>query len=774
MGFIKLFNRISKIICQQNYHLIILLISFFAITSQTKAEVLENEKDTTTDSLNLEKKSEKAKQPEEEEYLELTPIEVEGSAMDVMGYTAINASSATKTDTPIMEIPQAIQVIPEAVLIDQDLQTLSSAVENVSSVVAPKSTELLTSDFIVRGFKSQFYLDALPAFGSANIADPLSLVNVERVEIAKGPSATLFGGGLGAPIGGLINVVSKSPMPESKYSVSLRGGSFATINPSFDFNQPLTSDDKVLFRLTGEYEHSESFIDELRNEQYAIFPTLSVDFSEDTRLILRGQYSRIEFLEYAGLRAEGTIAPALDANDKTGETLATPSYSIPRFRYSGATDTPDSVVENKMLTLEFSHRFSPHVKASVNARYFENDLEENSSFSHRLFIENSFRGQNLKPSEFVFNSGLLDSSVQEFVVNPNIIFDFDTGPFTHKVLAGAEYDKTNTKAKLGTSGFNRRIDMFIDMSDRFDDINHVEVLPGRTPGFQDNSYQTIGVYIQDQIDLTDRLHVLAAIRWTTIELEERDQREGGSSKITNNDKFTPRVGATFDITDEVSVFAGYGEGFRAVLALFGDTAKPEISNQIEGGFKFDFANLGLSGTMSGYQLIRENVPVPDPDGAFSSVQTGEQTAIGGELDLMWEPTESLAILGNYAYTDATLTKHSKPELGVGHRLPRVPQHSGRAAIRYRFQEGLLDGLSLGAGVTLSSSRHIKLPNTHKTNGFYRVDAQASYPLTENLKLTVNIQNLTNSKYYEPFLFLEDSVVAPGQPIAAFATLKATF
>jgi iron complex outermembrane receptor protein len=141
---------------------------------------------------------------------------------------------------------------------------------------------------------------------------------------------------------------------------------------------------------------------------------------------------------------------------------------------------------------------------------------------------------------------------------------------------------------------------------------------------------------------------------------------------------------------------------------------------------------------------------------------------------MWEPTESLAILGNYAYTDATLTKHSQPELGVGHRLPRVPQHSGRAAIRYRFQDGLLKGLSLGTGVTLSSSRHIQLPNTHKTNSFYRVDAQASYPLTENLQLTVNIQNLTNSKYYEPFLFLEDAVVAPGQPIAAFATIRATF
>ena len=677
---------------------------------------------------------------------------VGGNEMEDFGYMVIDATSATKTNTPLMQIPQSIQVIPQTVLVDQDLQTISDAVENVSSIVAPKTTELLTSEFVIRGFKSQFYLDSMPAFGQANIADPLSLVNVERIEVVKGPTATLFGGGLGAPIGGLINVVSKKPLPDEKYTVSLRGGSFETINPSFDLNQPLTEDKSVLFRVTGEYEHAESFIDEIENEHYSIFPTLSVDFSPDTNLIIRGQYSKVKFLEYSGLRAEGTIAHA--------------PYKIDRFRYLGASNTPKSTVENKMLTAVFSHRFSPHVEASIQARYYENSFHEFSSFTHRLLINNLGSFGQKSPSHLPFYSGRLPASVEEFVINPNIVLDFDTRFITHKVLVGAEYDSTKHQARIGTF-FDEFEDVFLDVSDLNDSIIYLPIEDGNVIQSKDDQYETIGVYIQDQFDITDRFHFLASVRWTHVNIKET------GSDISNS-SFTPRLGMVADITDEISAFIGYGEGFRAVTALFGATPKPEESNQIEGGIKFDFNNLGLSGTVAGYQLIRENVVVPNPQGAFSSIQAGEQTSYGAELDFLWEPTDSLSILGNYAYTEAHLTKHSKPSLGVGDRLPRVPKHSGRAAVRYRFIGGLFDKLGVGAGVTLASSRHLSLPNKYTVGGFYRIDAQASYPLTKNVQLSVNVQNLTNTKYYEPFLFLEDEVVSPGAPISAFATIKVSF
>ncbi|OQK17918.1 hypothetical protein AU255_08670 [Methyloprofundus sedimenti] len=680
---------------------------------------------------------------------------IEESNNDSMSYTVFDAKSATKTDTPIMEIPQSIQVIPGSVLKDQDQQTLSGAIENVSSVVAPKTTELLTSEFLVRGFKSQFYTDSLPTYGSANAADPLSLVNVERIEVVKGPTSTLFGGGLGAPVGGLVNVVSKQPMPEAQYVFSFRGGSFTTLNPSFDLNQPLTDDDTVLFRLTGEYEYSESYIDALENQNYAFFPTIAFNFSPDTHLIVRGQYSHVEFLEYSGLRAEGTIADA--------------PYTIPPYRFSGATDTPKSTVDNFMLTAEFVHRFSRYLEGSIQARYYENNFAEYSSFTHQLIIDGVGDFGKPGPSYLPFYSGVLPASVNEFVINPNLIIDFETEfltDMTHKILFGLEYDTTLAKAQLGVY-YDELDDIWLDVADRYDDITYLEIEGGNISQSQNDHYETLGVYLQDQMDITQRLHFLTSLRWTSVTVDEIGAK-------TTNSSVTPRVGAVFDITDKLSFFAGYGEGFRAVTALFGETPEPEESSQIEGGFKFDFYEMGLSGSVAGYQLIRKNVAVPDPNGAFSSIQAGEQTSYGAELDFLWEPFDSLSILGNYAYTNAKLTQHSSPELLIGDFLPRVPEHSGRIAVHYRFMGGVLEGLGVGMGLTGMSKRYISLPNEYAVDGFYRIDAQASYPLTEYLDLTVNIQNLTNSQYYEPFLFLQDAVVAPGPPISAYATLTAYF
>ncbi|WP_428354958.1 TonB-dependent siderophore receptor [Methyloprofundus sp.] len=684
---------------------------------------------------------------------------IEENSLAPMSYNVFDASSATKTDTPIMEIPQSIQVIPKAVLRDQDLQTLGSAVENVSSVVAPKTTELLTSEFIIRGFKSQFYTDSMPTYGQGNGADPLSLVNVERIEVVKGPTSTLFGGGLGAPTGGLINVVSKQPLPEAQYIVSFRGGSFTTLNPSFDINQPLTEDDTVLFRLTGEYEYSKSYIDALENENFSIFPTIAFNFSPATQLIIRGQYSHVKFLEYSGLRAEGTIA------DVPGPD----PYTIPAYRYSGATDTPRSTVENAMVTAEFSHRFSSHVEASIQARYYQSTIDEFSSFTHTLIIDGVGDFGKPGPSYLPYFSGVLPATVHEFVINPNLVIDFDTGfmtDVTHKVLFGLEYDNTRSQAQLGVF-YDELDDIWLNVADRHDDITYLGIKNGNISQAQDDRYQTIGVYLQDQMDISSRFHLLTSLRWTHVSVDEIGAK-------TTNSNVTPRVGAVFDMTDSISVFAGYGEGFRAVTALFGDTAEPEESSQVEGGVKFDFFQYGLSGSVAGYQLIRENVVVPDPDGAFSSIQAGEQMSYGAEIDFLWEPLESLSILGNYAYTHATLTEHPDPELGVGDRLPRVPEHSGRVAVRYRFLEGIFEGLGIGMGITAMSNREISLPNTYTVDGFYRMDMQASYPLTKHLDLTINIQNLTNTQYYEPFLFLQDEVVSPGPPISAFATLTAHF
>src|SRR5690606_15006125 len=142
------------------------------------------------------------------------------------------------------------------------------------------------------------------------VIDPSSLIGVERIEVAKGPTAVLFGGGTGAPVGGLINLVTRTPKPEAFAEVGVRTGSFGLVAPWVDANLPLG--EKAGFRIAAVYSDSDSYIDEVTTRRLTVHPSLAVAFSDATDLVLRGQYSRIEQLEYSGIPTAVARLPNVD------------------------------------------------------------------------------------------------------------------------------------------------------------------------------------------------------------------------------------------------------------------------------------------------------------------------------------------------------------------------------------------------------------------------------------------------------------------------------
>ncbi len=198
------------------------------------------------------------------------------------------AASATRTATPLQETPQSVQVLPRGVLEQQRSVTLSEALGNVSGV---QSAPVLNFDgpgsTTVRGFAGERYLDGLPSLMSAGDRD--SLVNTERVEVLKGPTSALYGGGLGAPVGGLVNSVSKRPTSAPATVVGLAAGSQGFLAPYLDLNQPLGGG--VLARVTAEYGRAGSFIDVVQTERWSVNPTLSFGHGTDTELLLQGRWS---------------------------------------------------------------------------------------------------------------------------------------------------------------------------------------------------------------------------------------------------------------------------------------------------------------------------------------------------------------------------------------------------------------------------------------------------------------------------------------------------
>ncbi|BBD97225.1 TonB-dependent siderophore receptor [Sphingobium amiense] len=673
------------------------------------------------------------------------------------GYTSHEGGSATRTNTPLINVPQSVQVLNSSLIRDQDRRSLADALVNVSGVVPTKPEESALAQPLIRGFAAEIFQDGLPAYTINAMADPTSLIGVERVEVVKGPTSTVYGGGAGAPLGGLINVVSVRPQDKFAGYVAIRGGSWSTYNPYADINVPLS--DNIAARVTAEYQHNESWIDKAKGYRWSIQPSLSFKLGDQTQLLLQGRYDRRSQLEYSGL-------PAAQAQ----------SGQIDRYAFPGApVGQPRSTIVNKLVSGEFRHEFSDDVRLTVTGRYFYNNYDEYGSFVSPDYGQPDPVGQ---PTTYYIFPIFLPNRVKEATADANLLVNKEMLGGQHELLVGANYDHTrNTIAMY----FNfSPLGTFVPIGE-IDLANPVyNNAFGPTPAFlqgQTDKFETTAAYVQDQATYGP-LHLSGSLRYTHLKW-----RRVGAIDATYN-HFNPRVGATFDIKPGVALFAGYATGFRGAFSFFGaDKPKPETSTSLEGGLKLALPKAGLWGTIAAYKLTRQNVAVPDPEQGFlAAVQVGEQRSRGFEADITWEPIRALSILANYAYTDAEVTKDVPPSPPltvsplVGNRLARVPKHSGRIAAHYRVLNGPLHGLSFGAGVTAFSSRETWLPTVAAGGGtvpgYAVIDAQASYDFGR-YTITVSGMNLGGKRGFDTYEYLSP-VVAPIQPRSGYVMLKARF
>ncbi|MCI2052496.1 MAG: TonB-dependent siderophore receptor [Sphingobium sp.] len=659
------------------------------------------------------------------------------------GYLLHEGGSATRTNTPLINVPQSVQVLNSSLIRDQDRRSLADALVNVSGVVPTKPEESALAQPLIRGFAAEIYQDGLPAYSINAMADPTSLIGVERVEVVKGPTSTVYGGGAGAPLGGLINVVSVRPQDTFGGYVAFRGGSWSTYNPYADINVPLS--DGIAARVTAEYQHNKSWIDEAKGYRWSVQPSLSFKLGDQTQLLLQGRYDHRDQLEYSGL-------PSVPAQ----------SGQIDRYAFPGAPiGQPHSTIVNKLVTGELRHEFSENVRLTVTGRYFYNNYDEYGSFASPDFGQPDPLA--LPTTYFIFPV-FLPNRVKETTGDANLLINTEAFGGKHELLIGANYDHTHNKIAMY---FDFTPVGVIDLANPVYDSSF-----GPGPAFlqgQDDKFETIAAYVQDQATYGP-LHLSGSVRYTHLKWRRLGLIDA------SYDHVDPRIGATLDIQPGIALFAGYATGFRGSFNFFGSSKpKPETSESMEGGVKLALPQAGIWGTVSAYQLKRKNVPVPDPaQGFFAAIQTGEQRSRGFEADITWEPTRSLSILANYAYTDAKVTKDTV--VPVGDRLARVPKHSGRIAVHYRVLTGALKKLSFGAGVTALSSRETWLPTVlaggGKVQGYAVIDAQASYDFGR-FTITVSGMNLGGRRAFDTYEYLSP-VVAPIQPRSGYIMLKARF
>jgi iron complex outermembrane receptor protein len=653
-------------------------------------------------------------------------------------YAAPDASSATRTDTPLTQIPQSVQVLNRALLTEQDVRTLSDALVNVSGVTPTKSEEVLFTPPIVRGFPAEVYVDGLPIFGGNQQAfNPASLVGVDRIEVLKGPSSTLYGGGLGSPLGGLINIVSERSEDTFGGYVAMRGGSFSTWNPYGDLNVPIATG--VTARVAAEYQSNGSWIDQVKSERWSVKPSLSFQLGADTDLLLQAQINRTSQLEYSGLPAAQALAGQIDRNAFPGAPLG----------------QPQTVLDNQLVTAELHHAFTDTLKLTVTGRYYNSNVDENGSFADPDFAAPDPATPTVYP---IFPVTLL-TNTKEYAFDANLLAKGDLLGGHHEVLAGFSYDDTSFDSGMGLSGVPiGELDLAHPV------YNLAFGAPTPINYTQTDHYQTVAGYLQDQATY-GRLHLTASLRFTHLNFREAEQ---GTDKSYSH--VSPRVGATLDLVPGVALYAGYATAFRAPFGFVGlAPPKPETSTNYEAGVKLAVTSIGLSGTIAVFDQTHENIATPIPNNLFYSQQTGQQRARGVETDFIWEPIPAFSLLANFAYTEAEITKDNS--IPVGDVLPRVPKTSGRIAARYRVLNGAGKGLSFGAGVTAFSARQDTLPNSVWVPGYAMVDAQAAYEF-DRYTLEVSVVNLGGKKAYDTYQYFGFPVVMPVQPRSAYVTLKA--
>lgn len=663
----------------------------------------------------------------------------ETTAGPVKGYQALTSRSATKTETPPEQVPQSIQIITRSQIDDQRPASQSELFRSISGVqpVSLYSGGQLTPS--VRGLAGERFIDGLPNYYDYGARD--FLVNVERVEVLKGPASILYQGGPN-PVGGIVNIVSKLPTAQRFAEAGMTFGGYRLWSPYFDVNQPIS--DNILVRVTGQYETTNSYTDTIRRESYQIDPTITFTNGRGTKLTLHGELSQRRQHEFSGLPTVGT--------------LLTSGYSVRRNMYVGPGTMPKVESRKTALTARFDHEFNDVWSSFTTARISRGRFREPA----QLLLGNS---PDFAPSTFTVWNGYLNEDNTEQSVNTNVIAKFDVGISRNRFLLSADYNRVTDKGIFPASPV-----AFVDFANP---VFPAFVYPPdslfTTFTKINNTYVQSGLTGQIQSSLWGRVHLLGALRLGHVDIKSRELTTNSSFHTTKT-RVLPRIGVVVDALPGVSPFIAYSEGLRAVPFFQGTNApKPESSDQIEGGVKLNLG-FGLSGTLALFEIHRRNVATT-PTGSFTQVQTGEQRSRGFEADLLWQPDAHWAVTASYAHLDAEVSKDGNAAL-VGKALVGVPRDSARMWVQYRFLDGALDGLGLGGGFYAAAKQTVELGNPVTTPSYAIFDAAATYSW-RNLSFALAIKNIADRKYYVPYTYLSGRV-APADGRTAYATVAVKF
>ena len=644
----------------------------------------------------------------------------------VQGYRATRSASATRTDTALSEIPQAISIIPSAVLDDLGSHSVERALDFAGGVSRQNNFGGLTLyEYSVRGFTtSEFYKDGF----SANRGYPSTpdAANIERIEVLKGPAASLYGRG---DPGGTVNIVTKKPQAERFARLQTSAGSWDRYRSALDVNTPLDELGDLLARLNLAVEDNHSFRDHVGSQRVFAAPSLSWQLSPDTLLRLEA-----ELVRHRSVLDRGEVAP----ENKLG--------SVSRSTFLGEPNDGHVSNDNNLLQASLEQALNDDWRLRLASHFKEGSLAGYAS--EALSLANDGRTLTRRFRE-------RDTSWHDSISQAELHGDLSIAGMQHRLLLGAEYENYRKNERVTEVRPRSTIDIYDPLYGR-----------PRPDGARSGSdaheqVQSQALNLQDQIAFSERLRGLIGVRIERFE-QTIDNRVNGARSQQNHDAITQRVGLLYQLTPAVALFANTSTSFKPNNGLDrNDRAfDPEQGIGYEAGLKLDLLDDRLSATLAAFHLTKENVLTADPVDASFQAAAGEARSQGFDLQVSGQLSDALRLIGAFAFINAEVTDGDQA-LPPGSRLLGVAQQSGSLLGVYEFQDGWLRGSDIGAAFNYVGDRSGQAGSDFSLPAYHTVDLLAHYAFSPRIKVGANLNNLLDEKYYERSY--SNLWVMPGEP-----------
>ena len=685
----------------------------------------------------------------EENASELSEVIVSGSIFN-------KTPNATKAGIKVLDLPQSAVVISQQTIEDQQVNSITDILKNTNGVYIKGTTGGYQEEIAARGYNlgsNNTFKNGVRYFSGMMTETS----GIESMEVLKGSAAILFGN---VEAGGVINIITKKPRFDFGGKMGITSGSFNLFKPVFDVYGPIGDSKKAAFRFNGSYAAADSFRNFVNSETTYFNPSFFFKLNSKTTLLVEADYIK------------DRRTPDFGAGIINYELVDLPREQFVgvKWGYNDAQQVAATITLNHAIAKNWNLTFINSV------RHYNTDLFTNTR-------PNTSGGT-------IEEDGTWARSVQRNEAQDNYLLQqldlkgkFNTGIFTHQLLAGVDTEIYKTKTLRYSNISYDNINIFNP-----DYANFRNDIPEMNQNTLTSSpIQRVGVYVQDLIGLNDYIKLLAGVRYTYQDTESDVFTYSSTTNVVSNnydDAFTPRFGLILQPTKANSIFASYSNSFETNTGtdINGNALDPSLIDQYEIGIKNELFNRKLLANVTLYQITNSNLAQTSLENGNSNTNikelVGEVQSKGVEIDIAYRPTSNLSLLAGYSFNETKYTKTNT--YIVGDLLRYNPNHTANASANYAFSSGALNGLKIGFISTYFGERYagrnyrVQVENdTRKLiplSDYFMLDTTLAYTF-KKFTLSAKLSNVTNVLNYNVH---DDNSLNPIAPRNFLSSLTYTF